>query len=122
MLLPYNYVEMQKSDYAAEFEALLRLCQERNVAVQTIKSITRAPWGEAERTRATWYVPLEEQADIDTAVHWVLGRPGIFLNTVGDIHVLPKVFDAASRFATAPSDAAMEAFVEQRKMETLFPV
>ena len=122
VLLPYNYVEMQKPEYAAEFEALLRLCQERNVAVQTIKSITRAPWGQAERTRATWYVPLEEQADIDKAVHWVLGRPGLFLNTVGDIHVLPKVFDAASRFVTAPSDAAMQEFVEQRKMETLFPV
>src|SRR5918998_4731935 len=122
VLLPYNYVEMQKPEYAAEFEELLLLCQERNVAVQTIKSITRAPWGEAERTRATWYVPLEEQTDIDKAVHWVLGRPGIFLNTVGDIHVLPKVFDAASRFETAPSDAAMQEFVEQRKMETLFPV
>ena len=122
VLLPYNYVEMQKPEYAAEFETLVRLCQERNVAVQTIKSITRAPWGEAERTRATWYVPLEEQADIDKAVHWVLGRPGIFLNTVGDIHVLPKVFDAASRFKTAPSDAMMQEFVEQREMETLFPV
>ena len=122
VLLPYNYVEMQKPEYAAEFEALLRLCQERNVAVQTIKSITRAPWGENERTRATWYVPLEEQADIDKAVHWVLGRSGIFLNTVGDIHVLPRVFDAASRFQTPPTDAEMQEFVEQRSMETLFPV
>ena len=122
VLLPYNYVEMQKPEYAAEFEALLQVCQERNVAVQTIKSITRAPWGEAERTRATWYVPLEEQGDIDKAVHWVLGRRGIFLNTVGDIHVVPRVFDAARRFVTAPSDAAMQEFVEQRKLETLFPV
>ena len=122
VLLPYNYVEMQKPEYAAEFEALLQVCQERNVAVQTIKSITRAPWGEAERTRATWYVPLEEQGDIDKAVHWVLGRPGIFLNTVGDIHVVPKVFDAARRFETTPSDAVMQEFVEQRKLETLFPV
>ena len=121
VLLPYNYVEMQKPEYADRFETLLALCQARNVAVQTIKSITRGPWGEHEHTRATWYEPLEEQADIDTAVHWVLGRPGIFLNTVGDIHVLPRVLDAASRFETAPSDETMRDFVARQEMATLFP-
>ncbi|HEX6507701.1 MAG TPA: aldo/keto reductase, partial [Chloroflexota bacterium] len=55
-------------------------------------------WGEAAHTRATWYAPLEEQSDIDWAVHRVLQRPGIFLNTAGDIHLLPKVLDAAERF------------------------
>ena len=40
-------------------------------------------------------------------MHWILARPGIFLSTVGDIYLLPKVLDAASRFASAPPDAAM---------------
>jgi hypothetical protein len=40
-------------------------------------------------------------------VHWVLARPGIFLATVGDIHLLPKVLDAASRFASAPHEETM---------------
>ena len=66
------------------------LCAERGVAVQTIKSITRAPWGDREQTAATWYEPLTDQGAIDTAVAWVLGREGVFLNTVGDIHVLPQ--------------------------------
>ena len=35
--------------------------------------------------------PLEEQADVDRAVHWVIGKPGIFLNTAGDIQLLPKI-------------------------------
>ena len=35
---------------------------------------------------------------------------------------VPKVFDAARRIETTPSDATMQEFVEQRKMETLFPV
>lgn len=122
VLLPCNYVEMQKPQYAREFEELVLRCQERNVAVQTIKGITRAPWDEHEHTRATWYAPLEDQADIDRAVHWVLGRPGIFLNTVGDIHVLPKVLDAASRFEAAPDDDAMRELVANQEMSTLFPV
>src|SRR5262249_57827140 len=81
VLLPYSYVMMQNEQYAADFEALAGLCAQRNVAVQTIKAITRAPWGEREHTATTWYEPLEGQADIDMAVHWVLGRPGVFLNT-----------------------------------------
>lgn len=120
VLLPYNYPMMQNTKYAADFEALVKLCQERNVAVQTIKSIARGPWGEKERSRSTWYEPLEDQADIDRAVHWVLSRPGIFLNTAGDINLLPKVLDAASRFESTLSDEAMETVVEQREMTPLF--
>jgi predicted aldo/keto reductase-like oxidoreductase len=104
VLLPYNYTMMQNPAYAADFEALLALCQERNVAVQTIKSITRGPWGDKPHTRATWYEPFEDQTDIDKMVHWVLSRPGLFLNTAGDIHLLPKVLDAASRFRMAPQE------------------
>lgn len=120
VLLPYNYPMMQNAQYAADFETLVALCQARNVAVQTIKSITRRPWGDNPKTRATWYEPLENQADIDKAVHWVLGRPGLFLNTAGDIHVLPKVLDAASRFETRPTEAEMQATAEAREMAPLF--
>ena len=120
VLLPYSYILMQNPQYAADFETLIALCEARNVAVQTIKAITRAPWGERAQTRATWYEPLEEQAAIDTAVHWVLGRPGFFLNTVGDIKVLPKVLDAAERFEARPSDGQMQEVVEEKEMSPLF--
>jgi aryl-alcohol dehydrogenase-like predicted oxidoreductase len=120
VLLPYSYVMMQNPQYAADFEALVSLCAERDVAVQTSKAVTRAPWGERAQTRATWYEPLEEQADIDTTVHWVLGRPRFFLNTVGDIHLLPKVLDAADRFGMRPTDQEMKAVVEKRQMSPLF--
>ncbi len=120
VLLPYSYIMMQNPQYAADFEALVSLCAERNVAVQTIKAITRAPWGERAQTRATWYEPLEEQADIDTTVHWVLGRPGLFLNTVGDIHLLPKVLDAADRFGVRPTAQEMKAVAEKQQLSPLF--
>jgi aryl-alcohol dehydrogenase-like predicted oxidoreductase len=98
VLLPYSWIVMQDEKYAGEFEVLSAMCEEREVAVQTIKSIASRPWGDAPHTHATWYAPLENQDDIDWAVHWVLRRPGVFLNTVGDITLLPKVLDAASRF------------------------
>ncbi|MCS6828634.1 MAG: aldo/keto reductase [Caldilinea sp.] len=120
VLLPYNYVVMQDEVYEHDFELLLKLCQERNVAVQTIKAITRGPWATAERTSPVWYQPLEDQRSIDLAVHWVIGRPGIFLNTVGDIHLLPKVLDAAARFERRPTDEEMKALMQEERMSNLF--
>jgi len=120
VLLPYNFVTMQLPYYAENFEALARTCAERNVAVQTIKSIALRPWLGREHTRTTWYEPLEDQPDIDRAVWWVLGRPGIFLNTVGDVDVLPRVLDAAERFDKRPGDAEMSSMLERAKAEPLF--
>ncbi len=120
VLLPYNYLLMQNARYAADFETLTKLCAERDVPVQTIKGLARRLWGDGPHTRATWYEPLEEQADIDLAVWYVLGRPGIFLNTLGDIYVLPKVLAAASRFERAPSDEEMEALVAGQEMGPMF--
>jgi hypothetical protein len=111
---------IQNQTYAADFEELSRVCVSRNVAMQTIKSITAAPWGERQHTATTWYEPLKDQPDIDRAVSWVLGRPGIFLNTVGDIHFLPKVLDAANRFEKRPSTDEMTELVRVREMAPLF--
>lgn len=120
VLLPWNYPMMQNAQYAADFEELRALCSERGIAVQTIKSVTRRPWGEEAHNRATWYQPLEDQEAIDKAVHWVLGQPDLFLNTPGDIHVLPRVLDAASRFEEAPMDEAMRDLLETQAMAPLF--
>ena len=120
VLLPYSYVMMQDPHYAAMFERVVAACAQRNVAVQTIKSIARRPWWGRERTHATWYQPLEDQRDIDLAVHWVLSRPGIFLNTVGDVALLPKVLDAAGRFTSAPGAAAMREATGRLEMLPLF--
>jgi len=120
VLLPYNYITMQIPYYAENFNALAATCQQRNVAVQTIKSLAYRPWMGRKHTRTTWYEPLEDQQDIDVAVWWVLKRPGIFLMTTGDINLLPKVLDAASRFSGGPSDQEMQAMVNRLHMEPLF--
>ena len=120
VLLPYNFVTMQLPYYAENFEALVSTCAERNVAVQTIKSIALGPWRGREHTRVTWYEPLEDQADIDRAVWWVLGRPGVFLNTAGDVDLLPRVLDAAERFEKRPADAEMATMLERAGTQPLF--
>ena len=120
VLLPYNFPMSRNAGYIADFEALVAVCAERGLAVQTIKAITRAPWGDQQPTANTWYEPLTDQGAIDTAVSWVLGRDGVFLNTVGDIHILPKVIDAAERFTRRPSDEQMRALEGAFGLEPLF--
>jgi aryl-alcohol dehydrogenase-like predicted oxidoreductase len=120
VLLPYSYILLQNPQYAADMEELLKACRERNVAVQTIKGITRAPWHDKPHTANTWYEPLTDQTDIDKAVHWVLGNPIAFLNTAAEISLLPKIFAAASRFIARPSEEEMQALLRGQAMEPLF--
>ena len=120
VLLPYNHVQMQDSRYADRFEALAAVCAERNVALQTIKCLARRRWDGRTATAATWYEPLRDQADIDLAVHWVLGRPGAFLLTTGDVEILPRLLDAAERYERRPSEEEMAALAARAEAEPLF--
>ena len=120
VLLPYNYPMMQNPVYRAGFEEVLRLCKASNCAVQTIKSLTRRPYPTDVKSHRTWYEPLTDQADIDKAVHWVLGNDDVFLNTVGDITLLPKVLDAARRYEGRTPDAQMQALLADAEMAPLF--
>lgn len=120
VLLPYSYVMMQNPRYAADFEELAAKCELRGVAIQTIKAITRRPWGPRPQDRATWYQPLEDPHAIGLAVHWVLGREGVFLNTAGDVDLLPRVLEEVTRFERRPSDAEMERLVRDEEMSPLF--
>ena len=122
VLMPYNYVMHSNERYRNEFEEVVRICRERNAAVQTIKSLARGPWGITPQNRNTWYQPLEEQTDIDRAVHWVLGRSDVFLNTVGDVELLPKVLDAAARFQKRPAPEEMDEMAKINKMSSLFGI
>ena len=121
VLLPYNFAMMASPEYAAEFESLVALCAARGVAVQTIKSIARRRWvpNDASR-RFSWYEPIRDDAALRRAVHWVLRRPGFFLNSSSDATLLRLTLEAAVETGTAPSDAEMRADAAQLGIEPLF--
>ena len=122
ILLPWNPVMHANARYREDFEAVCRLCDERDVAVQTIKAIARGPWATTQPDRNTWYQPFEDPLDIGRAVHWVLAKPRIFLNTVGDLDLLPIVLEAASRSATAPDEQAIRAMMKSQRATSLFGI
>jgi hypothetical protein len=44
----------------------------------------------------------------------------VFLNTVGDVALLPRVLDAASRYASRPSEETMDYLAARQHLVPLF--
>jgi len=123
VLLPYNFALLQNVSYRRDVEALLATCRERNVAVQTIKSVARRRWPEGDDGRHfSWYEPLADTDAINRAVRYVLSNDQVFLNTSSDARLLQPTLDAASGpdATTRPSDDEMEADLTVQGIKPLF--
>ena len=105
VLLPYNYTMMQEARYQEEFNSLYDLCQEKGVAMQTIKAIAKRRWRDDDPSpRFSWYEPYRDDEVIERAVHFVLVRDGLFLNSTSDATLLPKIFAAVESFNAGVAD------------------
>ncbi len=123
ILLPHNWFTAQHQTYAPDFERTVKLAAEKNVAVQTIKGVARGPWAAGvTRDRTTWYQPLEAMEDIRPSVHWVLGRPGMFLLSAGDVGILPLILKAAAEPVVVPSDETMAALSARTGLASIFGI
>ena len=121
VLFPYNFTMMGQPDYRADVEALLTLCAERGVAVQTIKSVARRRWADdSTEPHFSWYQALPAGDALTRAVDYVLGRDQLFLNTSSDARLLRAILGAASQKGAVPSDEAMETDVRAHAMAPLF--
>jgi aryl-alcohol dehydrogenase-like predicted oxidoreductase len=120
VLLPYNFPMLAQSDYAADFEALLALCRERGVAVQTIKAIARRRWGEGNERRHSWYEPIRDAEALRRAVHFALALHGVFLNSSSDASLLPALLAAAEEPIAKPTVRELEQDVTRLAMSPLF--
>lgn len=116
VLLPFNYTLSIHNSYRGDFDALAFACGEKGTAIQTMKSVTRGPWGSVPKNRTTWYRPLEEAEDIARAVHWVMGFEGLFFTSCGDTSLLPLVLEAAADYDGQSVRAEMEEMRERLGM------
>ena len=125
VLLPYNYMLAHNPQYITDFNALMQVCAERNVAVQLIKTNQRRKWEEGgSRFASTWYEPFTDQESVSRAIWWAMGtQPGTFLNSSGDIHVLPAFLEAADQFSaqSIPTDDEMEQLMREKETVSLWP-
>jgi len=120
VLAPCNWTMLQNPDYARDFERLRSVCEERGVALQTIKSIARRRWDGPPERAFSWYEPVRDPDAIRRAVHFVLARPGLFLNTSSDATLLRTTLEAASEPIAAPGDDRMRADTEALGITPLF--
>jgi len=120
VLLPVNFALMDNPVYRSDVDALLEVCADRSVAVQTIKAIARGRWADGNTDRFSWYDPLTEPGPIGRAVRYVLSNDQCFLNTTSDARLLPMVIDAARGDLSAPSAEEMRADVAAEGITPLF--
>ncbi len=120
VLCPYNFTMMRSAQYGADFDKLAEFCKSRGIAVQTIKSVARRRWLSDSERKFSWYEPLRDPEAIRRAVHFVLSRPGLFLNSSSDATLLRATLEAASAEVRAPETAEMEADVARYAMQPLF--
>ncbi len=121
VLLPVNFSLLERPDYRADVDRLLEVCAEREVAVQTIKSIAKGRWpADAGTAHFSWYEPVTDHDGIGRATRWVLGHPQMFLNTTSDARLLPPIIDAATGDLEPPTDDEMRADIETFGVTDLF--
>ena len=120
VLFPYNFTMLGIPQYSADVEALLKICNERGVATQTIKSVARRRWQNGNERKFSWYEPLRDRDAIRRAAHFVLSQPGLFLNSSSDATIMRTILEAATETPTAPERAEMEADIAHYAMEPLF--
>jgi len=120
VLLPYNYTMLQNPTYTQDMDKLLGVCSKRNIAVQTIKALARGEYKPQEKTFATWYDALSDEESIEKAVHYVLSNDQLFLNSTGDITLLPALLKAAEKTIVRPTEAEMRNLVKKEGMQPLF--
>jgi aryl-alcohol dehydrogenase-like predicted oxidoreductase len=126
VLLPYNFPLLQDPGFRADVDALLRMCAEQGVAVQTIKSVARRRWApDYEGRRFSWYEPLDQGQALERAVRFVLGNRQLFLNSSSDLRLLRPTLEAAMSVgdepgAGGPTDEEMARDLVDLGMRPLF--
>ena len=123
ILLPWNWFAANHATYPNEFEKTVSYCATKNIAVQTIKGIARGPWAAgAIRNQTTWYQALEDEEHINHAVNWVLSDLRVFLNSVGDLTLLPSVLRSAANATEPPSKSKMVEMGAEAGLSSIFGI
>jgi aryl-alcohol dehydrogenase-like predicted oxidoreductase len=99
ILFPLNFVQMAIPEFRKDAEALVTTCNAKDVGTMVIKTVTKGPWGEKQKTATTWYEPFDRMEEIQRAVNFALSYEVTGMCTAGDTNVLPMVLKACQDFS-----------------------
>jgi aryl-alcohol dehydrogenase-like predicted oxidoreductase len=104
VLFPLNFIQYADPNYRRNAEALIQLCQDKQVGTMTIKAIAANPWGDQPHSHITWYQPMTDPGQIQSAVNFVLSQQVTGLCTAGDPQVLPLILEACENYTRLTDD------------------
>lgn len=101
VLTPWNHLLASDAAYRADFGALVAACTAADVALRTIKTVSRRPWPGDERSYSTWYEPWDDPDHLAASVAFCLREPGVSaIPTAGDVRLQALIHAAADRAAS----------------------
>jgi len=120
VLFPLNFVQMSDPEFHKNTEEIIETCKAKDVGTMVIKTITKGPWGEKEKTATTWYEPFDQLGEIQRAVNFALSHDVTGLCTAGDVTILPLALKACQNFAPM-SQPQLDAMIKSAgEFEPLF--
>lgn len=120
VMFPLNFVQLANPEFRRYTEALISTCKAKDVGTLVIKTVTRGPWSERQRTATTWYEPFDKSDEIKRAVNFTLSYDVTGLCTAGDTRILPMVLKACENFSRLKKDEIEEMIKSGEQYEPLF--
>ena len=120
VLFPLNFTQYANPVYRQNARALIRECRARDVGTMAIKSICKRPWGERNRTFATWYEPFADPVHIQQAINFALSQDVTGLCTAGDVSILPLMLNACAHYMPMSVEDQETLMASAAQFEPLF--
>ncbi len=131
VMFPVYPALWSRPEYREPAEELLAVCAERDIGVMVIKAVAWRRWADdrplaearGDRWAASWYEPVTTDEQIDRGVHFALSTPGVHaFCTPGDIPLLPRVLNAADRYAGMDAEERRAAVAAMAGEDVIFPM
>lgn len=109
VLSPWNAVLARREGYRGDFLGLVEDCRRDDVALRTIKTVSRRNWPQPTgHPYATWYEPWDDEEHVQASVAFALRQDGVCgIPAAGDVRLLGPMIRAVER-AGDWSDAEIE--------------
>ena len=121
VLFPLNRGMAAHPNDDNDFRKLLQVAHKHDIGTIAIKAVAKSPWDNPMHMYKTWYVPFEEQSDIDKSLWYTLSQGVTTAALPGDLRLWPMVIDAAERFRPMDAQEQTEAVSEVKQYPSLFP-
>jgi hypothetical protein len=122
VLFPVNRGMAVHPNDSNDFNTLLQMAHKHDVGTIAIKAIAKSHWEQPMHMYKTWYVPFEEQNDIDKSLWYTLSQDITTAALPGDLRLWPMVINAAERFSPMNAQKQVEAVSEVIQYASLFPL